>query len=802
MGQLFVIVFTVTIVTALFFATLTLRDVFYNIQLSMATRLPGEAQIAVSGEIISEYELNEALSGVSDVEYVDEFLDLTALLRTTKDGKVDENVVMIESTDLETYIQRHSDKLFYKTGISSDMHYSYPEVWMSADFAEENGLNVGDEVELFVSMYNTYQKFIVTYLFESEGIFANTALNTVMTDFSSLGNRGLITNAYVKLSNESLVDETIDFLSDTLGSEIKVERAVDYDHIESVVSGNQKLITIVMFFVLALVLFILFSSYLVIFQKRRKELYIFKAAGATVWQCILILVFEGLFYGLTGAILGTVLGRFTMQIVEITVIPNFSGAIQYHTYHYVSSLLLGISVSAVCAFFPAFLFVKRSVKSAEKKPIKNSIESTIVLLFLLMVLFICIALTLIFIQYIVYFSIILILIIALFIYFGTPYLVSLISNVFSAPRGMIKLASSSVKRNRNTARLPAIVAAVISFSFIAVSIVSIVIGAIEPYYTHFRGDFVVQSLSSTDMVNVNTKILDSYGVERTVYLRSVKNKMQADGKTIEFTLYGVAAMSDIDNVTTGITAQQKERFFTEDDTIILSYDMANRMGVEVGDKIRIPVGTMQKRYTVIGIDNTITKDDRVCFIVNKDDEIFEDTLILVISDKNVSNMDLYKDLSEKLHKDSCYIMFYNQWTNSTNVGISGIELLLRLLQVLIGGVAFIGVINMTVSTLLERRREFNIYFSAGSDKINHFFLSLFEGIIFSLTGGIIGFLFSFTINILLPEFGKLIDRYVAYDVLPLSIPAVVTTIMVAYTVLYVIISMRIRKKVAIERNIL
>ena len=164
-------------------------------------------------------------------------------------------------------------------------------------------------------------------------------------------------------------------------------------------------------------------------------------------------------------------------------------------------------------------------------------------------------------------------------------------------------------------------------------------------------------------------------------------------------------------------------------------------------------------------------------------------------------MDLYTDMSDKLRKYSCHIMYYKDWVQSTNVGISGVELLLRLLQILIGSVAFIGVVNMTVSTLLGRKREYNILFSVGLDGKKYFLLSLAEGIIFALSGGAIGFVFSIVINLLMPELGKLIDRYVSATYFPMSIGPVVGVVMLAYVITYVIIAMRIRKNKSIERNI-
>lgn len=804
LGQLFVIIFTITVLTALFFVTLTLRDVFYNLQLSMASRLPGETDISISGEVLSEHELNDVLSQFDNIEYTEKFLELNALFKVTNGQDVDEKVVLIEATDLAAYKERHPDKLFFKEGLSSSARISHPEVWIMEKFAEENGVKPGDEIELYNALYSSYQKFTVTYIFESEGIFANTALNNILTDFSSIGNHGLVTDVFIKLTDDK-VDETIEELSELFdGKDVTVERSIDYDHINEVVSGNEKLITVALFFVLALVIFILVSSYLVVFQKRTGELSVFKAAGATSLQCLLILVFEGLLYGSTGAVIGTILGRFAMQIVQVAVIPTYAGVIRFRTYYYVLALILGTGLSIVSSFFPAFFLIKKSINSnlRDLKELKNRFIAPIIII-LFIILASCIAPIVFMPKYILIYCLLMIIDIALIIYFGAPYLVYGVSALFGKTKGVVRLSSYSIRRNKTASRLSAIVGAVIAFAFVAVSIVSVVIGAIEPYYSHFRGDFVVQTISGSENIDVAENIVsETYGVEKSIVLRSKEYKMIADGKEIEYNVYALEKGTVLSFVTKGITPGQSERFFSEDDSVIISYDMSNRLDKKIGDKVELFNKGNKKTFTVVGIDTTVTKDDRVCYVLYNNDFEFDTASIIIINNKNVPNMDIYKELSTKLQKISYYVMYYDDWTQSTNVGISGIELLLRLLQVLIGGVAFIGVINMTVSTLMDRKREFNIYRSAGMDGRGHAVLSFFEGLIYSLSGGSIGLLFGATVNIIMPEFARLIDRYISIDILPVKLFVVVAVIIAVYTFTYFLLSVRFNKKQKIERNIL
>ena len=61
-GQLAVIILTVAVVTMLFFATLTVGDLFYNFQVAGFSRLSGDAEIAMDGAIFSGEKLSTSFT--------------------------------------------------------------------------------------------------------------------------------------------------------------------------------------------------------------------------------------------------------------------------------------------------------------------------------------------------------------------------------------------------------------------------------------------------------------------------------------------------------------------------------------------------------------------------------------------------------------------------------------------------------------------------------------------------------------------------------------------------------------------
>ncbi len=792
------------VMTALFFVTLCLSDLFYNLQYQSASRLCGNAELSITGDVFSQSMLEEFSEKYSEeIEYVDTFTELTGLLKNDEEEGT-EQVILLEITDLAVFADRHADRLRYYDGISSDFRYSYPEVWMAKDFARQNAVSVGDTIEIYLSLYGKYQYFTVTYLFEEEGIFANTSVNNVLIDVSAIGDRGLINTAFIKLSEPSNKEEIVSALQSHLNNpELLIGDAVDYEKINRVVSDNNHLVSVVFIFVLALVVFILITSYLLVFQKRTKELFLFKAMGASIAQNILLLLFEGSVYGFIGAVLGTVLGRFGLSIVSSTVLHNYTDAVVYSIPMYIESLLLGIGISCVSCFYPSVKLSFQTQSRARKTEVHLPKKRDIVILPLLAVLLIgLIILMRYFENETLLLSILFLLAVSVFIYKVTPYLLQAVSFLFSYPKGITFLSSVSVKRSKIGSKLAAMLGAVIAFSYIAIGIVSIVANAVIPYQNHFRGDFVVQSISEfSDLAQVNQRIASTYGVKSSYYYTYQEFETSTPDKEISYYVFTVENKESLDNVTQGVTEEQKMNFANVDNAAVVSYDMANRFGKKIGDTITLSMGDYGVReFVIVGIDTTVTQTDRVVFLFASDTYRFEEKFIFVNTDKNVSNYDLYKDLRSSLADESCYVLYFNDWANGTTVGLNGITTLLRLLQILIGIVSLIGIFNLTLSSFYERSRELDTFFASGMDGTKKRRLHFSEGLILAGSGGILGLLFGFAANFLLPVFGKIIDRYSDFSYFPTSLPVVTVSVMVVYVLAYVILSTFPKKK--IERNIL
>ena len=810
LGQLVVILLTITVVSALFFVSLTIGGLFNNLQTSLKSRLGKDTDVTVSGGVFSESQLNEVLDNY-DVDYYESYLQTLGLFRPNDNSE--SKVILIEATDFKKFAAKHSSELIICD--SDEVSHGTPEVWVGKSFAEENGIKAGDKVQIYAESYDEYLILTVSYVFDNYGIFANNVINNVIVDFSTVGNYGLIDVANIKLNDPSQKDSLMAALNEAFPN-AKVAESVDYAEVERIVGNNQRLLNVALVFVTALIIFILFTSYLVVAKKRVGELAVFRAAGASKSMIAAALIIEGLLYGFIGGLTGAMLGRIGMGIAVDKVIPNFPDAVKYTFGDFVFATLFGALVSALSALVPVIRASRESVRRAgtSVRPVTKVMK--IPLIISAAVLAVSAVLTAVF-SGKIYLILILVVSAAVFIYFFIPAVIFLLSSLFKSIR-FTRTSGISVRRNPQGHTLSALVGLVIVFTFLIVGIVNVIAGAITPKNARFSADYVVENVEK-DINSLDTKIASVYGVTSS-YLYyydtfvGVTDTQTGDYKEYSDRTYTVYCVEDgeaLSGVCTDLDESVKDTFDTSLNPVVVGYDLIKRLGLHVGEEIKLKRADGQELYdiyTIVGVDYTVTADDRVMMIrtstyrVDGKDALPNDSFILVSTSKDVPNADLYKDLRDRVESYGGYILTFDDWAYATSVGIKGVVTLLRILQFLVCGVALVGVVNLTVVTLRERKREFEVFFAVGMGKKEYMKTVIFESLIIAVSGAFVGIGLSLVINLLLPTFAAIIDRFVIFAPFPWELGAIALVAVLAYVIVYVVSAAVAKKNRSVERNVL
>lgn len=799
-GQFAVILVTVIIVVAMLFVALTIGDLFYNLNVSLSSRLGSATDITITGEIFPESKLNEFLvSNDNYIEYADTYLQIGALFKNENSQDKTSKAVLVEATDTKALAARYPDML--KVADEYNYSYQYPAIWVGKSFMEENKLEIGQIVEIYLEMYKSYEKMTISYVFENEGFFANSTVNNLIIDYSSTNAKGMLNLANIKLTDDANFDEiSKDLYRHMDNDELTVSPSVDYEKVERVVQNNQLLLSVSLLFIIALMLFILFTSYLVVTKNRLNEMIVFKAVGATSFQTTIIMLSEALLYGIIGSAVGLLLGRIGMGIAVKIMIPQFTNAVQFTFSDYLIAFLLGCIISVAGAILPVLNISKENIrqltasnmKEAKKIPLTAVILVSILMLACVLILILIPSITL-------YATIALIIVVAVWIILIIPYIIKAISRLFALGKGTQRIAGFSIKRNSYSRTLSAMVGSIITFTFIVISIINIIIYAVTPYNTRFESDFVIETMDGSDLENVRETTSKISGVKNAFLYYSVPCIWNSDTQSKDYKVYTVDNTDAIWGISERVDQATIDKFNTELRPVIVSYDLIQRFALTEGQEITITLGdkiatrgTLDGKFLVVGVDYAMTNTDRVMIIPQSSllidgKKVDADSMVFVNANPNVWKKDLYYQIRDEIETESSYILEFDTWAYATSVGIKGIVNLLIVLQLIVSLVAMIGIVNLTIVTLLSRNQEFYIYSSVGMDKKSYIITALSEGIIIAFSGGIIGLVLSFIINRLIPSFALLIDRYVIYELMPWYIPITVLASIILYTLIYLAI---------------
>ncbi|MFW5780756.1 MAG: ABC transporter permease, partial [Bacillota bacterium] len=341
--QIAIIITTIAVVTVMIFSALSLTGLFYNININAQSRLAGDTEIALSGEeFFPQAKVDFFKSeNPNKIEYMDLYLQAPGLVQTYEESKV----VMLEATNFQTLYRRYPEKLLTKA--ATDI-FDYPGVWIGEDFAAEMGLKTGDTIEIYSEINNEKLKMSVARIMYNQGFFADSAIHNVLIDIKNIANHGMINTAFIKLKDPSDYAEVTDLLREHMQNDaINIEPAIDVERVERIVNNNTNLLNIALVFIMTIMILILFTSYLVVAKNRLNEMIIFKASGATPLQTTFIMLMEVLLYGITGAIIGLLVGRAGMEVISRALLPNFPGAISYDIWKYALAFFTGVFVSAL-----------------------------------------------------------------------------------------------------------------------------------------------------------------------------------------------------------------------------------------------------------------------------------------------------------------------------------------------------------------------------------------------------------------------------------------------------------------------
>ncbi|HHU43527.1 MAG: FtsX-like permease family protein [Bacillota bacterium] len=805
-AQIAIIITTVAVVTVMIFVALSLTGLFYNINIKAQSRLAGDAHIAMRGDEIFPLAKVKSFQEKHsyEIEYIDTYLQTIGLVETYEQSKV----VMLEATDLKTLYERYPHKLLTKEAVKN---YEYPRVWVSESFAKSMDLKAGDTIEIYSEISDSFLKMSVARIMYNQGIFADSSIHNILVDIKSIPSRGMINTALIRLKDPKDFEKISQDLKEHMQNDaIEIQPAVDVEYVQRIVRNNTNLLNIAVAFIMTIMILILFTSYLVVAKRRINEMVIFKASGATPSQTAFIMLFEVLLYGFVGATIGLLIGRAGMGIVTRVLLPNFPGAVSYDLWKYAVAFLTGVLVFAASSIFSILQISKKSIRQLTSGVIKDvKYAKPIIIIVLSLLLGLSLAALIVYNFYVVYLTIAVIILFAFWIYFVTPYVIKIFSRIFSFFKGQSQLAGISIKRNSAANTLTILVGAAITFSFIVVSVIGLIVIAIKPYNSRFDADFAISSAGKMEYQNLIEDIRSLEEVESVFYCMTVGYEEEIKGNDVSYSLIGISDADGFSEIL-GLTKEDIELISQTQHPIIINYDLAQRFNWKIGDKITLQreksTATttydeiLDHEFVVCAIDYTQTEYDRVAYVLLEDmtynGKIIQgdEEIILVNAKKDADMFFAYLSLRDEIFDyHNTFVIRFEDWAYAASQGLSGVSILLRLVQILVSLVAFIGIVNLTLAAAADRKRELTVYKASGMSVKKYNNLAVFESLIIGFSGSFIGIGLSFFFNRLMPTFALIINKYYIYPIFPLEIIFISLGAILVYLAVYFLIALLNRK---------
>lgn len=766
------LIVTIVLVTTVFFFSASASDVIYSVLEAEYSRINLDADVLVGssggGETFSKSVVESLLDGDDNVASADYFLRTTALIKDRDNASV-----LLEATDLNTFLKKNkSFKL-----VASATVYGYPEAIVSEKFLSEYGYEVGDLVTIISPTGATPIRYAVTRVVTAEGFFSSGTIDSILVDYSTAGALNLVNNVLIKLDDPSLKTEYIEKISSLLPG-ISVGSALPEDVIDSLLKQTSALYAAAMCFVVLLMGVILFTTYLLLAKKRVGEIAVFKSVGATPLSAASVLVAEAVLYGIIGAAIGLPIGRLLMGILIENLLPSAVSAISYDLWKYLVGFLGAVGSSVLAGLPSAISLGKKTVRELTSKTERRTVYHNKYICLLLVVLIVGLLTATLLTDGTATLVLALVLtpVVAIGLFLLTPYVVKGVSLLFSAisKKGLVKIHSSNTARNASSSLLTVIIAVIIGFTFLFVSVIQIVVSGITPYRTRLDADSVIITTENV-YADIVSQIVSEGGYAGAY--REDSLLLFIDGKSISVTAYETDSTGIVEKLTQGVGKEAIDKFSTEKHAVILNYDLAKELGYSVGDVLTLgyEITTsshsteflLDGDYVVVGLDYTDNSYPQGIFVKSSDLGQKPLPSNMVVAVDGISS-DRADEIAETYGGYAVSRDVY-AYTGQDPTGLIAIIYVLEAAFVII---ALTGLVNLVYMTLYDRDYEWYVFKSVGGSYGDYMRGSLIEGLVVAVAGMVEGLVVAILFSSLVPSMYALVGKHPYYSVLNLPLLAV------------------------------
>lgn len=317
----FLIVFTIMISSALFFASNSIADIFIKMVTDRFKIQAGTSDISVQAnrESPTPYFYTNGAEALRDkFDYVVGVLNGSAFYKVSKDEIVNFSLQGIRLEDLQVWNPvtfSEQDKLSPFEG---------RKVVISKVTADKYGFKIGDPIQLEIN--SVKQMFTICALANSVSLFndesrASFAIVPRETLAALSDRNGKVNTVYIKVKDKAQIPQLIEELSKSY-NKYEVQEPFPKERIVSSLNQIKIPFQAMMIIVTFMSVFIIYSTFKVITAERLPIIGTLRSIGATKRIADVILLAESIFYGLVGGVTGYAAGLGVLYAMAFALTPK------------------------------------------------------------------------------------------------------------------------------------------------------------------------------------------------------------------------------------------------------------------------------------------------------------------------------------------------------------------------------------------------------------------------------------------------------------------------------------------------
>ena len=748
----FLILFAIAVSAALFFASSAISGSIEKIYINKLSSNYGTADILIfaGDKSPSKYfDMNKIGDSSSKISYAIGAMSEAGIYKVNDKENLTFNLRGINFSDL----QMMNPVDFISKGTIQP--FSGKKIIISSFTARKYNKDVGDYIDLNIN--NEKYKFTICGIVGTNGFFANDLQSVcgvvpLETLSSIMEAKGEVTTAYIKAKNQSSEQSIIDTLKKQYRN-YSVQKAISDEDINQEVSSFTTPFMMMTIVVLGMSIFITYTAFKVIALERLPIVGTFRSAGATKKTTNLILILESVVYGITGGIIGDILGLCVLYLMTYLTTPDWMRGngiqVQFSVGQLIIAFILAVAISILSALLPIVRMSKLPVKEVILNEVEGAKEKGLWKLILGIICFLIAfklpdiapkSLAL----YLDMLSMTLAIIgVVMLVPHITKIFVKIFEKVYSISFGNEGvLAAKNLRENKsvlNNISLLAIgLSALLMINTVSHSVSVEVLDAYSKFNLNIEmWDNFLDKNTEQLLQNVQG-VTETYGEYRTSL------KIANTDRTIDM-VQGVSNSKYFDFISENINNQGETiKQLNEDRNILLTDALLSRMNLKVGDTITFDIKNRKRQYKIIGSFNSVMDNGSYAIIGQK--YFKSDTGIKYFSSIDIkTNEDetIVKDrISKRLQNLRPNLMTKSEMENmdkSTNEQMFNVLNAFSIMALVIG---IFGIINNLIISFIQRKKSLAVFRSVGMSKpqmIKVLFIEAFSaGIVGGITGVIAG----------------------------------------------------------------